>query len=188
MNVGEKPVYSDHGLLSTMCYRLNGKSQYALEGAVEVAGAAIEWCKSVGFITDVKKIEEEARSVSNCGDVYFVPAFGGLLSPYYDDTARCLLIGMSTNTQRGHLMRAFCESPCLRSAQVLQAMASDCKEAVSRVAVDGGMTVNNLVMQTQADLVGADIVRKEQAEVTCCGAAIAAGLYVKFWDSLEEVE
>ena len=171
-----------------MCYRLNGKSQYALEGAVEVAGAAIEWCKSVGIITDVKKIESEARSVDNCGDVYFVPAFGGLLSPYYDDTARCLLIGMSTNTSRGHLMRAFCESPCLRSAQVLKAMSEDCGAEVTRVAVDGGMTVNNLIMQTQADLVGAEIVRKEQAEVTCCGAAIAAGLKVGYWSSLEEVE
>jgi glycerol kinase len=123
--VGEEAVISNHGLLGTVCYRLNGKTQYALEGAVEVAGAAIQWAKSIGLVTDTKNIMPEAQSVEDCGDVYFVPAFGGILSPYYRDDARGLLIGMSFNTTRGHLMRALLEAPCLRTAQVVEAMSQD---------------------------------------------------------------
>jgi glycerol kinase len=94
-NVGDKPVISKHGLLGTVCYRIGDKTQYALEGAVEIAGAAIQWAKSVGIITDVKNIEKEALEVEDCGDVYFVAAFGGLLTPHYRDDARGLMIGMS---------------------------------------------------------------------------------------------
>ena len=130
-----------------MCYRLDGKTQYAFEGAVEVAGAAVKWAKSVGLVIDEKKIMEEALSVDDCGDVYFVPAFGGLLSPHYRDDARGLLIGMSLNTRRGHLMRALLEAPCLRTAEVVEAMASDAgRDHISSMAVDGGMTVNDLMM------------------------------------------
>ena len=117
-----------------------------MEGAVEIAGAAIQWAQSVGIITDVKKIESEALTVEDCGDVYFVAAFGGLLTPHYRDDARGLLIGMSQNTTRGHLMRAFIESPCLRTAEVVAAMSSDANQKVTKMAVDGGMTVNNLLM------------------------------------------
>lgn len=145
-NVGEQPVISEHGLLGTVCYRLNGKTQYALEGAVEVAGAAISWAKSIGLITDTKNIMPEALEVEDCGDVYFVPAFGGLISPHYDENARGLLIGMSFNTKRGHLMRALLEAPCLRTCEVVSAMAADSKKPVTAMAVDGGMTVNDLLM------------------------------------------
>lgn len=147
-NVGDKPVLSKNGLLTTMCYRLDGKSQYALEGAVEVAGAAVKWAKSVGLVLDESRIMEEALSVEDCGDVYFVPAFGGLLSPHYRDDARGLLIGMSLNTNRGHLMRALLESPCLRAAEVIEAMAMDAQMEIKSMVVDGGMTVNDLMMQT----------------------------------------
>ena len=116
-------MLSNHGLLTTVCYRLDGKTQYALEGAVEVAGAAVKWMKSIGLVQDEKRIMEDALSVEDCGDVYFVPAFGGLLTPHYRDDARGLLIGMSLNTSRGHLMRALIESPCLRTAEVVDAMA-----------------------------------------------------------------
>ena len=145
-NVGDKPVLSDNGLLSTVCYRLDGKTQYALEGAVEVAGAAVKWAKSVGLVQDERRIMEEALSVKDCGDVYFVPAFGGLFTPHYCDDARGLLIGMSLNTNRGHLMRALIESPCLRTAEVVEAMSSDAGQKVTSMAVDGGMTVNDLMM------------------------------------------
>ena len=133
-------------MLGTVCYRIGDDTCYALEGAVEIAGAAISWAKSVGIISDVKKIESEALSVTDCGDVYFVPAFGGLLSPHYRDDARGLLIGMSQNTKRGHLMRAFTEAPCLRTAEVVEAMSNDAGKPVTRMAVDGGMTVNDLMM------------------------------------------
>lgn len=147
-NVGEKPVISNHGLLSTVCYRLDGKTQYALEGAVETAGAAIKWAKSVDLVKDERLISEEALTVDDCGDVYFVPSFGGLLSPHYSTDARSLLIGMSFNTTRGHLMRALLEGPCLRTAEVVQAMSQDAGRPINAMAVDGGMTVNDLMMQT----------------------------------------
>ena len=134
--------------MTTVCYRLDGKTQYAFEGAVETAGAAVKWAKSVGMVQDESKIEEEALSVEDCGDVYFVPAFGGLLTPHYRDDARGLLIGMSLNTTRGHLMRALLESPCLRTAEVVEAMSQDAGQAINSMAVDGGMTINNLMMQT----------------------------------------
>ena len=122
-NVGNKPVLSKNGLLTTVCYRLDGETQYALEGAVEVAGAAVKWAKSVGLVQEERRIMEEALTVDDCGDVYFAPAFGGLLTPHYRDDARGILIGMSLNTNRGHLMRALIEAPCLRSAEVVEAMA-----------------------------------------------------------------
>jgi len=133
-------------MLTTVCYRLNGETQYALEGAVEAAGVAVKWAKSVGIVQDEKIITEEALTVDDCGDVYFVPAFGGLLTPHYRDDARGLLIGMSLNTKRGHLMRALLESPCLRTAEVVEAMEKDSGNQVNSMAVDGGMTVNDLMM------------------------------------------
>lgn len=130
----------------------------------------------------------EALTVEDCGDVYFVPAFGGILSPHYRDDARSLIIGMSHNTERGHLMRALLEAPCLRSAEVVEAMAKDSNQTIDKMVVDGGMTVNDLLMQIQADFINAEIVRKQEKEITSCGAAIAAGLKVDYWSSLEEVE
>ena len=158
-----------------------------MEGAVEVAGAAVKWAKSVGLVIDESRIMDEALTVDDCGDVYFVPAFGGLLSPHYRDDARGLLIGMSLNTTRGHLMRALIESPCLRTAEVVEAMGQDAGQQINSMVVDGGMTVNNLLLQTQADLIDAKIERKVEKEITGMGAAIAAGLKVGVWNSLEEV-
>lgn len=187
-NTGEVPVQSTHGLLTTVCYRIGEKTYYALEGAVEVAGAAIQWAKQIGLVSDVKKIEEEALLVKDCGDVYFVPAFQGIFSPYWREDARGLLIGMSLNTNRGHLMRALLEAPCLRTTEVVLAMVKDSKIPIKSMAVDGGMTVNNTLLQMQADFMNADIVRKQEKEITSIGAAIAAGLYVKFWNSIDDVE
>ncbi len=118
-NTGEVPIQSSHGLLTTVCYRIGEKTYYALEGAVEVAGAAVQWAKNVGLVTKVSLIEEEALSVPDCGDVYFVPAFQGIFSPYWREDARGVLIGMSLNTQRGHLMRALLEGPCFRTTEVV---------------------------------------------------------------------
>lgn len=145
-NVGEVPVQSKHGLLTTVCYRLGEKTFYALEGAVEMAGAAVSWAKKVGIVTDVRKLEEECLTVSDNGDVYFVPAFQGIFSPHWRSDARGCLIGMSLNTERGHLMRALIEGPCFRSAEVMTAMTKDSGNCVNSMVVDGGMTVNNLMM------------------------------------------
>ncbi len=127
-------------------------------------------------------------TVEDCGDVYFVPAFQGIFSPYWREDARGLLIGMSLNTNRGHLMRALLEAPCLRTTEVVNAMIKDSKIPIKSMVVDGGMTVNNTLLQIQSDFMNADIVRKQEKEITSIGAAIAAGLQVKFWGSLEDVE
>lgn len=172
-----------------MCYTLGDKTCYALEGAVEVAGAAVQWARKVGLAPkDHAKMEEEALSVPDCGDVYFVPAFTGIFSPYWDDSARGCLIGMSFNTERGHMMRALYEAPALRSTEVIQAMVKDSGMNVPRLMVDGGMTVNDTLMQMQADFSKAVIVRKEEKEITAMGAGIAAGLFVKFWNSTDDVK
>ena len=171
-----------------MCYKIGDDTYYALEGAVEIAGAALQWAKSVGFIDDPKDLEAIARTVDDCGDVYFVPAFQGIFSPYWRDDARGTWIGFGSNTTKGHLVRSMLEAPCLRTSEVVDSMTKDSGKKVTIMSVDGGMTVNNLVMQTQADFMDAQIVRKEESEITGVGAAIAAGLHVKFWDNLEEVE
>jgi len=187
-NTGANAVQSNHGLLTTICYRVNGNTQYALEGAVEIAGAAIQWAKSVGFIASPKELEPLASSVEDCGDVYFVPAFQGIFSPYWRDDARGLWIGFGSNTKREHLARSILEAPCLRTAEVVKAMREDSGKNVTSMAVDGGMTVNNFMMQLQANFMNATIIRKQEQEITCIGAAIAAGLGVKYWTSLADIE
>ena len=159
--MGTKPVQSTHGLLTTLCYSLGpDQTYYALEGAVEVAGAALQWARSVGFISSFKDLEELAYTVKDCGDVYFVPAFNGIFSPYWRDDARGLLIGIGINTQRGHMVRAMLEAPCLRTKEVVEAMAKDSGYRVTKINVDGGMSVNNFVLQCQADFTNVQIVRK----------------------------
>lgn len=122
-NVGTKPIQSKNGLLSTLCYSL-GKDQtfYALEGAVEAAGAGLQWAKSVGLFDKYSDLEPLAMSVKDCGDVYFVPAFNGIFSPYWRDDARGLMIGMGVNTTKGHIARSLIEAPCLRAREVIEAM------------------------------------------------------------------
>ena len=185
MNVGNQPVQSTHGLLSTVCYSVKpGEVFYALEGAVETAGAAITWAKKIGLI-NMETIEADARSVEDSGDVYFVPSFSGIFSPYWDDQARGLLIGLNHGTTREHIVRAILEAACLRSDEVVTAMRKDAKvEQNIRMMVDGGMSVNDLVLQSQADFSSAIIVRKQEQEVTGLGAAIAAGLHAGLFTSL----
>ena len=171
-----------------MCYNIDGTPQYALEGAVEIAGAAISWAKDVGFISSPKELEPLAKSVDDCGDVYFIPAFQGIFSPYWKDDARGTWIGFGSNTTKAHLCRSLLEAPCLRTCDVVDSMSKDSGKPVTAMAVDGGMTVNDFMMQMQADFSGAKIVRKQESEITGIGAAIAAGLQVKQWKNLEEVE
>jgi glycerol kinase len=134
------------------------------------------------------ELEDLAKSVKDCGDVYFVPAFNGLFSPYWRDDARGLLIGLNLNTTKGHIARALLDAPCLRTREVVDSMRKDSGYAVTKMNVDGGMSVNNYVLQTQANFTNITIVRKKESEITGIGAAIAAGLKVGFWANLEEVE
>lgn len=141
----------------------------------------MQWAKSVGFLNSFKELEPEALSVDDCGDVYFVPAFNGIFSPYWRDDARGLIIGIGINTAKGHLVRALLEAPCLRSKEVAEAMEKDSGHRITRMSVDGGMSASNFLLQTQADFMDATIVRKKEMEITSMGAAIAAGLRVGVW-------
>ena len=143
-----------------MCYKLGDQTNYALEGAVEIAGAALEWTKSIGLFKEASEVEPEARTVEDNGDTYFVPAFNGIFSPYWRDDARGMIIGISSHTKKGHLARALMEAPCFRTDEVVSAMAKDSGIKVTSMAVDGGLSVSNLCMQTQADIADVEIVRK----------------------------
>ena len=123
-NTGSNIVQSKHGLLTTVCYNL-GVPNYALEGAVEIAGASISWAKSVGFIKNAAELEPLARKVPDCGDVYFIPAFQGIFAPYWNDEARGTWIGFGSNTTREHLARSLLEAPCLRTCEVVESMEKD---------------------------------------------------------------
>lgn len=192
LNTGEEIVSSDHGLLSTIAYKLGPKAptNYALEGSIAIAGAAVQWLRdSLGIIKTASEIEALAETVPNTGGVYFVPAFNGLYAPWWRDDARGVCVGISRSTNRGHIARAVLESMCFQAKEVLKAMHSDAKNEEAKgeffLRVDGGATVNNLLMQLQADLLGSPVVRPADIETTALGAAYAAGLAVGVWKEEE---
>eukprot|EP00268_Persea_americana_P010639 TRINITY_DN1432_c1_g1_i1.p1 TRINITY_DN1432_c1_g1~~TRINITY_DN1432_c1_g1_i1.p1 ORF type:complete len:531 (+),score=99.04 TRINITY_DN1432_c1_g1_i1:501-2093(+) len=192
INTGGKIVKSTHGLLSTMAFKLgpDAPTNYALEGSIAIAGAAVQWLRdSLGIIRSASEIEELAATVENSGGVYFVPAFNGLFAPWWRDDARGVCIGITRFTNKGHIARAVLESMCFQVKDVLDSMHKDTggvegleeskKEFLLRV--DGGATVNNLLMQTQADLLGSSVLRPADIETTALGAAYAAGLACGVW-------
>ena len=188
LNTGNTPVQSKAGLLTTVCYVINDRVYYAIEGAVEVAGSAISWAKNnMGLFKSEKEIEELCRSVADDGDIVFVPAFSGLFSPYWRNDARGLFVGLSHHTTRAHLTRAIVNAPCMRTKEIVDAMESEFGSRVESLVVDGGMTVNPFIMQRQADVLGFEVVTKEEKEVTCLGAAFAAGLHIGFRKDEEEI-
>ncbi|PHU24200.1 Glycerol kinase [Capsicum chinense] len=189
LNTGEEVIKSDHGLLSTVAFKLGPKApvNYALEGSIAIAGAAVQWLRdSLGIISSASEIEELASKVTSTGGVYFVPAFNGLFAPWWRDDARGVCIGITRFTNKSHIARAVLESMCFQVKDVLDSMHRDAGkkgEAKSEgkeflLRVDGGATVNNLLMQIQADLLGSPVVRPDDIETTALGAAYAAGLAV----------
>ncbi|XP_054281835.1 glycerol kinase isoform X2 [Macrosteles quadrilineatus] len=186
-NTGIEKVESTHGLLTTVAWKL-GKSApvaYALEGSVAVAGAAINWLRdNLELIENVKEVENVASRVMHTGDLYFVPAFSGLYAPYWQQDARGTLVGITEDTQQGHIIRATLEAICYQTRDILDAMNKDCGIPLTKLKVDGGMTGNNLLMQLQSDLCGIPVIRPKMAETTALGAAMAAGFAdgVKVWD------
>ena len=190
MNVGDTPVPSTHGLLSTVCFQLGPDApvQYALEGSVAVAGRAVQWLRdSLGLITSAKEIEALAGSVESAEGVSFVPAFSGLFAPYWRSDARGCIVGMTLYTTKAHLARATLEAVANQAREVLDAMEADSDVTLSQLKVDGGMTVNELLMQTQADMLQVPVRRPRDVETTAMGAAFAAGLAVGVWDSVDEL-
>ncbi|XP_072978774.1 glycerol kinase isoform X1 [Typha angustifolia] len=192
LNTGDEVIQSSHGLLSTIAYKLgrNASTNYALEGSIAIAGAAVQWLRDgLGIIRSAAEIEEMAKSVENSGGVYFVPAFNGLFAPWWRDDARGVCIGITRFTNKGHIARAVLESMCFQVNDVLNSMHKDAgegreirsKEGEFLLRVDGGATVNNLLMQIQADLLGSSVVRPADIETTALGAAYAAGLAIGVW-------
>ena len=189
MNTGKEPVESTRGLVTTPAYRLEGGPTYfALEGSIAIAGAAVQWLRdALGLIRNSREVEELARSVSDNGDVYFVPAFSGLFAPHWRDDARGVVVGLTRFSHRGHIARAVLEATAYQVRDVLEAMQSDLERSIDSLYVDGGMTENDLLMQFQADILGVPVRRPRVAEATAVGAAMAAGLAVGFWSGLEEL-
>jgi glycerol kinase len=189
MNTGADIVPSKAGLLSTVCYALGADATaYALEGSVAVTGAAVQWLRDqIGIIHTAADIEGLARTVADNGGVYFVPAFSGLFAPYWRSDARGVIVGLSRHSNRGHLARATLEAICFQTRDVLQAMEQDSGIRLEVLKVDGGATVNDTLMQLQADVLGVPVVRPEVPETTSLGAAYAAGLAADIWSGLDEL-
>jgi glycerol kinase len=189
MNTGTQPVPSTAGLVTTVAYRLGGEPvHYALEGSIAIAGALVQWLRdNLGLIRSSAEIEALARTVADNGDVYVVPAFSGLFAPYWKESARGAIVGLTRYANRGHLARAALEAVAYQTRDVLEAMEKDSRIPIKELRVDGGMVANELLMQFQADILGVPVVRPRVTETTALGAAYAAGLAVGYWSSPEEV-
>ncbi|WNM26413.1 glycerol kinase GlpK [Demequina capsici] len=189
VGTGTEIVLSEHGLLTTVAYRLGDDApRYALEGSVAVTGALVQWVRDgLGMIQTAADIERDAASVPDNGGAYIVPAFSGLFAPYWRPDARGVIVGLTSYVTRHHLARAVLEATAYQTRDVIEAVEADMGAHVHTLAVDGGMTVNGLLMQFQADILGIDVVRPRVAETTALGAAYAAGLAVGYWGSLDEL-
>jgi glycerol kinase len=188
MHTGAKPVHSRSKLLTTTAWRIDGKDDYALEGSVFIAGAAVQWLRdSLGIIRTAGEVEALAASVSDNGGVYFVPAFAGLGSPHWDPYARGTIVGLTRGTGAAYIARAALESIAYQTADVLRAMEADAGISLRELRVDGGATQNDLLMQFQADVLGVRVVRPKVFETTALGAAYLAGLAVGYWKDAGEI-
>lgn len=188
MNTGEKPVFSDNGLVTTIAWGLDGKVNYALEGSIFVAGAAIQWLRDeLRIIDSAEDSEYMARKVADTNGCYVVPAFTGLGAPYWDQYARGTIVGITRGVNKCHIIRATLDSIAYQVNDVLAAMEADAKIAIPTLKVDGGASANDFLMQTQADIVNVPVIRPQCVETTAMGAAYLAGLAVGYWTSREEV-
>jgi glycerol kinase len=188
MNTGTKPITSKNKLLTTVAWRINGRTEYALEGSVFIAGAAIQWLRDgLGIIRQSADVEALAASVPDTGGVYLVPAFAGLGAPHWDAYARGTLVGLTRGTTAAHIARAALEGIALQVMDILKAMEADAGIKLKELRVDGGASVNNLLMQLQCDLLGVPVVRPKVNETTALGAACLAGLAVGYWKNLADV-
>jgi glycerol kinase len=188
MNTGDRPVASHHGLLTTVGWRLNGTTTYCLEGSVFVAGAAVQWLRDgLGLIGSSAEIERLGAEAEDSGGIVFVPALVGLGAPYWDPHARGAIFGLTRGTTAAHLARATVESMALQSCDVLRAMQQDATTPLVELKADGGASVNDRLLQFQADLLGLPVVRPVVTETTALGAAYLAGLAVGFWNDTADL-
>ena len=189
MNIGENPIVSKNNLLTTVAWKVNGKTNYALEGSVFIAGAVVQWLRdSLKIIRTSAEVEALASSVSNSDGVYFVPAFAGLGAPHWNQQAQGTIFGLTRGTTDAHIARAAIEAIAYQTMDILKAMEKDSGITIKELRVDGGATVNNTLMQFQADVLNTVTVRPKIVETTAMGAAFLAGLAVGYWESPEEIE
>jgi glycerol kinase len=188
MNTGDKPVVSNNNLLTTIAWEINGKTEYALEGSVFIGGAIIQWLRDgLHIIEKSAEVENLAQQVQNSDGVYVVPAFAGLGAPYWDQHARGTIVGLTRGINTAHIARAALDSIAYQTSDVLKAMEADAKIPILELRVDGGATVNDLLMQFQSDILNVKVVRPKIIETTALGAAYLAGLAVGFWKSADEI-
>jgi len=188
-NTGEKAVTSEHNLLTTIGYQINGTTHYALEGSIFVAGAVVQWLRDeLQLIRQSAEVEKLARTVDDNGGVYFVPAFTGLGAPHWDQYARGTIAGLTRGANKGHLARAAVESMAYQVADVIDAMEADSGIETTELRADGGAAANDLLLQFQSDILDIPVVRPRILETTALGAAYLAGLAVDFWKSEEEIQ
>ena len=189
MNIGDKPIVSKNNLLTSVGWTLGGKTTYVLEGSIFIAGAVVQWLRDgLKLIENSKDVETLATSVPDSGGVYLVPAFAGLGAPYWNQQARGSIFGLTRGSTDAHVARAALESIAYQTMDVLSAMEADAGISISELRVDGGASVNALLMQFQADVLNTHTVRPEIVETTVMGAAFLAGLAVGYWEDLEEIE
>jgi len=189
MNTGEKIIASHNNLLTTVAWKMNGITHYALEGSVFIAGAVVQWLRDgLGIIKTSADVEILAKKVETTEGVYVVPAFAGLGAPYWNQHARGVITGLTRGSNASHIARAAVESIAYQTMDVLKAMESDSNIQIKELRVDGGATQNNLLMQFQSDVLNTNVIRPTITETTALGAAYLAGLAVGFWKNVDELQ
>lgn len=189
MNTGTTPMVSEHRLLTTVAWRIGKEAVYALEGSIFIAGAVVQWLRDgLGIIRQSSDVEELASQADPADGVYFVPAFAGMGAPYWNQHARGIITGLTRGSTAAHIARAALDSIAYQTLDVLLAMENDSKLNIKELRVDGGATVNDTMMQFQADILRADVVRPGITETTALGAAFLAGLATGFWNSIDELK
>jgi glycerol kinase len=189
MNTGSEPIMSRNNLLTTIAWKIGDTVHYALEGSIFVAGSVVQWLRDgLGIIRSSAEIEGLARSVADNGGVYFVPALTGLGAPYWDQYAKGTITGITRGTTAAHIARAALEGIAFQTMDIVSAMGKDAGVPLKELKVDGGASRNNLLMQFQADIIGAQVIRPKVTETTALGAAYLAGIAVGFWAGIDEVK
>lgn len=189
MNIGTKPILSSNNLVTTVAWKLNNQVHYALEGSIFMGGAIVQWLRDeLSIVSSAKDIEPLAKKATDNNGVYLVPAFAGLGAPHWNQHARGTIVGLTRGTSASHIARAALESIAFQTMDVLRAMEADSSAAIQELRVDGGATVNDLLMQIQADVLGVKVVRPKITETTAMGAAYFAGLAVGYWKDVEDIQ
>lgn len=190
MNTGTEAVASKYGLLTTVAYQFDGQPvHYALEGSIAIAGALVQWLRdNLGIIKTSPEVQKLAQTVEDNGGAYFVPAFSGLYAPHWNNNARGLIAGLTRFVNKGHIARAVLEATAYQTRDVLEAMQKDSDIEIKSLRVDGGMTVNELLMQFQSDIMDVEVIRPKMIETTALGAAYAAGMAVGYWKNFEDLK